>query len=383
MKSKKAYGFLMNPLFLGWVIFIALAVLVFAFPSEMAKETPSLEFYQGYKERFVRSDGHIISNYEDIPWCPNPGIGCGNETTSEAISRFAHAALLFEQRSDFDLAFGYYRDHMAHPVTKHMMWKLDEEGNPTTGGGGETSAVDGELIFIGALLDADDKWGGFGFSSEYKDAAVELMRHMRPGIIDARYMPFCMYVTHEDVLTACEQRVFLGYLKLDVLRRMCELDSYYCLVYETSKELMVGAIQDGGIYSTYYVDTKRYTFENAPIHSNWVLKHLILDGGSDTAEVALPFYLESRSVFYANQGQICQEFQPGYGCKQGYSPLWVYSEYLEMATHLGDDEFKEDLINQLKIMMYANGAFSYSPDNFANIVVLESLGVALNEGKYT
>jgi len=43
--------------------------------------------YDTYRSEYLAADGAVISNYQPVPWCPNSGIGCDNEITSEAISK--------------------------------------------------------------------------------------------------------------------------------------------------------------------------------------------------------------------------------------------------------------------------------------------------------
>lgn len=326
-------------------------------------------FYNSYLITYTDSSGYIKSNHLPLSWCPNSCIGCDGDVTSEGIARLMDYAVSIGDKKILDQEIDYYYNTMKHPVTNHMMWKLNADGSPGSCGG-VNSAVDAELIAIDALIEASKKWSTDSGGRSYSQTARLLMDSMKPGIIDGKYLPYCMYVQGTET-RPCERKVFLGYVNLMVLNKMCNIDAFWCSVYSNSKTLMNNAIQNNGVYSAYNVDTQQFTYENAPIHPNWVIKHLAIDG---TTTKYQPFYDQSRSIFMGNK-QICQEFQPGSGCKQGNPATWVYSEYLEMAKAKGDTQFENALAAYINEKVDSG---QYSPiaaaDNFGNIVVLQALG---------
>jgi len=112
--------------------------------------------YNDYRTAYVNpSNGAVISNAQPVSWCPNSGIGCDKDITSEAIARLARYAALSGYKSDLDLEVNFYYNHMRNSQTDFMMWKIN---NPSLTPASVNSAVDAELIMIEATLDADKLW---------------------------------------------------------------------------------------------------------------------------------------------------------------------------------------------------------------------------------
>jgi hypothetical protein len=331
--------------------------------------------YGAYLSEFFRSDGSVISNKKSVSWCPNACIGCDDDVTSEGVARLVKVAVARGDKQSLDRALGYVRSTMRHPETGYLMWKLNGDGSVGSCGG-QNSAVDSELILIGALLDADKRWSNQGYGAE----ARALMESLKSGLTVNGYVPNCMY-SQGGRAAACSQTVFLGYIELPVLKRMCHIDVFWCGVHTTNKNLMKSAVQGRGMYSTFYVDQNRWSWENADIHPQWLLKHLVMDGDSDSWAVARPFYEEARSLFLNNtavgKSEICQEFHPESGCKVSNAPLRTYAGYLEMAVARNDVAFKNALLSYILGKM---GSLPSKPlvgdDQYGNVVVLEALGVA-------
>jgi hypothetical protein len=336
-------------------------------------------FYDRYLQLYVSQDGKVISNHVPVSWCPNGCIGCGSDVTSEAVSRLANYAVMTGDKSIFDRETTYFLNTMKHSNAGFMMWKLDNDGTPGSCGG-MNSAVDSELIYIKALLEADAKWGTHPSGIRYRAIARGIMDAMKTGLIEGKYIPYCMYPQGSEA-RACENKVFLGYLNLPSLKKMCTEDTFWCNIYAQNKILMIGAVQDNGVYSAYNVDTNQYTWENADIHPNWVIKHLAMDGSSDAWIAVKPFYDITRAAYF-NEGQkMCQEFEPGAGCKKTNPPIRVYANYLEIASARNDIAFRDALIstiNQKRLeTLYSPLA---NPDNYGNIVVMESYAEARESG---
>ncbi|MCK9370192.1 hypothetical protein M0R04_09830 [Candidatus Dojkabacteria bacterium] len=244
----------------------------------------------------------------------------------------------------------------------------------------KNSAVDAELIFIQALYLAKEKWGTDANGVSYQVTARKVMDSLKGGVIESgnkKYLPFCMYAQGNQT-RPCEQKVFLGYTNLRALKSMCAVDSFWCKVYSDSKDLLIGAVKEKGVYSAYAVDSNTYLYENADIHPNWVLKHLAEDGLSSTFE---SYYQEARKYFYEDTS-ICIEFQPKNGCiKSKAPPLRIYANYLEIAVARGDTVFAKDLlsyINKRRLSLAESPLASI--DNYGNIVLLEAYADARTAG---
>lgn len=328
------------------------------------------QIYDKYLSTYVLSDGSVLSNAQSVSWCPNSCIGCDADRTSEGIGRLAKVAFNANDRATFDKEVTYYLNTMKDPSNNLMMWKLDSANQPGSCGG-QNSAVDAELIFIDYLIKADAKWGTHAASGKrYIDIAKPIMNTLKTGTVQ-NLLPYCMYPVGSEA-RSCENKVFLGYVNLVALKDMCTIDSFWCTSYESHKSIMLGAIQNGGVYSAYNIDTKQYSWENADIHPNWVILHLAEN--AETLSSVNTFYQQGRDLYYAQNKKICQEFQPGAGCKQANPDLRVYAHYLEIAKIKGDTTFATDLNNFItqKIQEQALSPLS-AQDNYGNIVVLEAL----------
>jgi hypothetical protein len=331
--------------------------------------------YSAYLREYVGRNGRVISNHGKVDWCPNSCIGCDADTTSEGIARLAHAAALIGDKQTFDVANSFAATWLRDRRTGFLMWKLDASGRPGSCGGAN-SAVDAELIMIGALLDAQQRWGGV-----YAADARSLMGALKPGVVNGSYLPSCLQ-DQSGHTVPCSQTVFMGYLDLPVLKRMCALDPYWCGVHERSKALLIAAVQGNGVYSTYYLPSGgtpgRWAWENADIQPNLVLKQLATDGDADAWAAVKPLYDEGRGVFLANRAQgkseICQEFNPETGCKIADAPLRVYANYLEMAVARHDTAFADELRKYIdeKLATLPSSPLA-GQDNYGNIVVIEAL----------
>jgi hypothetical protein len=249
----------------------------------------------------------------------------------------------------------------------YLNWKLTDGVGGSCGG--NNSAVDGELIMIGALLKADQRWPGNGYLAD----AQGLMDALKPGLINGTYIPMCMY-NQGGKAAACEPTVFLGYLNLPVLKKMCAVDSFWCGIHEANKALLIRAVQGQGVYSTYYMATNIWAWQNTPIHANWVLAALAKDGDADAWAAVKPFYDQQRPLVLAG-GQICQEFNPSSGCKLANPALDVYATWLEIAIERGDAELAGALRTYIdnKLPTLTTRPLA-GEDNFKNIITLEALG---------
>lgn len=339
--------------------------------------------YDEYRTLFVKPTGAVIANYKPVAWCPNAGIGCDNDITSEAIARLARYDVLSGHKEDLDLEIDFYYNYMRHPTTNYMMWKLNSDLTPSLNGDGKAvSAVDAELIMIEALLDADKLWEKDSNGRTYLSTARLLMDSLKEGVFDGKYIPFCMYPEGNNSLP-CEKKVFLGYLNLPTLKKMCSIDSFWCSVYDESKLIMIGALNGKGAYTVYVPEPYRYSdylksnggyqYENAPIHANWVIRNLVADGGQDTWLAVKPYYDEAKNIFLNEYPSICQEFNVIDGCKKLTPTVWVYTHYLEMASMRKDEAYAKKLIE----FIYTDRLITIDrPDQFANIAAFESLGYA-------
>ena len=334
--------------------------------------TAEQALYSAYLAAYLKDDGGVISNVGSVSWCPNSCIGCGSDVTSEGIARLARVAALEGDKQTFDKVNTYAKTVMRHPETGFLMWKLKSDGS-VGGCGGENSAVDGELILIGARLKADATWPNNGYGAD----ARALMESLKSGLINGSYLPNCMYAQGGKA-AACGKTVFLGYLNLPVLKQMCNIDPFWCSIHTLNKQLLIRAVQGEGIYSTYYADQNRWAWENAPIHPQWAMKMLVADGDTDAWAAIQPLYTQARTMFLNNtangRSEICQEFNPSSGCKAVNANLDIYSGYLEMATARNDVVFASALKNYIIEKLHT---ISTKPlagvDNFQNICTLECL----------
>lgn len=343
-------------------------------------------FYTLYKATFLKANGAVISNYKPVPWCPNGGIGCDNDVTSEAIARLARYAYLTGDKLTFDKVVSFYSNYMKDPNTYHMRWLMNSDGSSKS----SVSATDADLIFTEALINAQDKWGG-----NYDLTANNLLKYFKTGLYNNN-IPLCMSPWNTNgVMTlkpcgtfgndANALRVNLGYLSLQSLSKICEFDSSLCPAYASSKNLMIGSIQNNGVMTRYYLlnNTYAYSDEEGWIHQNWVLKNLGTDSGTDSWNAIKPMYDNSKSRFMADRS-ICQSFKVGSGCDlKSYeaTPISVYAVYLEIAVTHDDKAFANELIKQMQLKIKSGQDYPLAgTDNFANMITLESFGMARANG---
>jgi len=322
--------------------------------------------YAAYLQTYLQPDGGVISNAQPVSWCPSACIGCDADVTSEGIGRLARVAVLEGDKATLDKVNAYAKTVMKNPAG-YLDWKLTDGVGGSCGG--NNSAVDGELILIGALLKADQRWPNNGYGMD----ARSLMAALKPGLINGTYLPMCMY-EQGGVAAACEPTVFLGYLNLPVLKQMCAIDSFWCGVHDANKALLIKAVQGRGIYSTYYMTQNRWAYQNAPIHPNWCLLMLSSDGDADAWSAVKPFYDQQRPLILAG-GQLCQEFNPSSGCRMANPALDVYATWLEMAGARNDTQLVAALRAYIdkKIPTLPTTPLA-GVDNFQNIITLSGLG---------
>lgn len=347
-------------------------------------------FYVSYVGAYVKPSGAVLSNVESVGWCPNGCIGCGEDLTSEAWGRLIKVAADYGDRAMVNRELQFFKETMRHPEAGFAMWKLNPDG--TSGScGGQNSAIDAEMLAAEGLFIAELRWGTDPSGKSYEAWAMEILESIKPALIDGLYLPHCAYPAGSEA-RACERRSFLGYDNLRVLKKACQVDDSWCPIHDANKELMIGAVQNGGIYSVYYHDTNTYTLENADIHNNWALKHLAMDGDADAWAAVRPMYDEARTTFMANRAQgkseICQQFDPGSGCKMSNPPQRVYAHWLEISSHRCavtdsslDCDFRDELIEVLVQKHKQDSHYPLiAPDNFGNIVVMEAYAEALTSG---
>lgn len=336
--------------------------------------------YTDYLSFYVRPTGAAISNHVPVSWCPNEGIACDETVSSEAVGRSAMYAAYSLDKPIFDRYVNYYWTTMKHPETGHMMWKLDKNGQPTSGGGGINSAVDGELEMLEGLFRAVgvNGWSQSAQGYSYEATISELMRSLKGAVISTKYGPalnFCMYAQGSET-RPCTQKVFVGYLNLKVLGQMCERDAYWCGVRDGSRALSIAALQQGGIYTSYEADNDRWGLDNFFVHQTWVIEHLLEDGSAASLAAATPYYDRSRLEFmsrWPNGAETCQEFYPGTGCKVTNPPIWVYAERLEEAAAMKDYAYGDALAQILMKKCRTDRADHLcAPDNFGNIIPLQA-----------
>lgn len=355
------------------------------------------QLFKAYESLYISDNGYIISNHVPVPWCPNACIGCADTVTSEAVARAALYASQSGDKVTFDKMVNFYHITMAHPETGHMQWQLNPDGS-SGACGGQNTAIDSELIFIGALEKAMDKWGSNAQTSlgySYVQTQEKVSNSIKGAVIDTKYgktLAMCGYPSGDGV-APCENKVFLGYLQLDNLDVMAELDPYWIEVRDGTKEVLKAGTTTEGVYSTYYSDDDRFAYEMADIHPNWMLKSLLTSDHLDTQAVANDFYIEARDIFLNNRenggSEICQEFSPIFGCKLSNPDLRVYGHWLEIASYQSlittdarDIDFMNELISYIKAKVDATKGADGIPsnDNFGNIVVLEALADAREVG---
>lgn len=348
------------------------------------------QFYAVYLERFVAPTGAAISNVVPLSWCPNKCIGCDGDVSSEAVGRSGSYSAMTKDKPVFDRYTAYYYARMRHPGTDHMQWKLNNDG--TVGScGGQNSAVDGELEMIEGLGVARRQWTADAQLKPYLDTEKLIISSLQDGIVTTPYgqtLPHCLYPTSNDPATAkslpCgdtggKPLVYLGYLNLVALKEMKTVDSAtWTPVYDGAKRISIAAIQDGGVMTSYELASNTFGRRESYIHNLWVIKHLLEDGSAESTAAAKPLYDKARAQFYTN-GQICDDFVPGTGCKPG-TRTGAYAEYLEMAVALKDTTFVNDLIKTLHarcaIDELGEGKILCGPDNFGNIVVMQAFANA-------
>lgn len=326
-----------------------------------------------YISTFVKDNGAIISNPTPVAWCPNSCIGCGDDITSEAVARFASYAAKAKQKDLLDREIAFYYTVMRHPSTGHMMWKLDADGKAGSCGG-QNSAVDSELIFIEGLLIADEQWQTDSAGRSYRQTAREVMDSLKAGVLmrnGKSYLPYCMYPQGNET-RPCRNVVYLGYVNLAALKRMCEVDTFWCAVHSDSRQLMIQAVQNNGIYSAYNLDSQQFEYIEAPIHPMWALRHIVESKDNAAWLTVKPFYDHARAEFMSS-GKICQEFQPGKGCKLENPSLFIYADYLRMAHARSDVAFAERLTQYIERKGAEDGNPLTNPDNYGNVAVLEAL----------
>jgi len=362
---------------IGIGLVILLTPILFLFSSSSSPINSNIglrekSLYSQYRSAYVLSNGAVISNPLPVSWCPNSGIGCDKDTTSEAVSRLARYATMSGYKNDTDLEVKFYYDFMKNNNTNYMNWKLSPSLVPES----QDSAVDSELIMIEAMFNADKLWSKDSEGRPYMTTALILMDSLKSGVIDGKYLPYCMYPVG-NISMPCERKVYLGYLNLLTLKKMCSIDSFWCGVYDESRTLMIGAIQNGGIYTAYNIDSKTYSYENAPVHMDWVMKQIMSDDSINQNTNIQVYYNKSR-VLFMNNTEICQEFAPFQGCKVTTPDTYVYADYLEMASFINDKVFGtglQDFIFNDRLV------YDKPQDQYGNIAILESLAYARKEWK--
>lgn len=344
-------------------------------PDPVSVSSDLNELMNAHVQYFGRADGSFISDKGLLS--TNPCIAQGETISSESMGRVMKVFVETGDKTSFDRSWNWVQENMIHPEYGWMMWKLEADG--TAGScGGFKSAVDSEMIAIGALLDAGDRWG-----QAYYDDAQTLMDVMYKGVFDGKYIPYCLQPDgrEADGIGPCVREVYLGYIPLEILHRMASIDNKWEPVYQAHLSLSKGAVQQQGMYGAWVADGNYYVWKEAWIHTNWALKHC---AEIPECRPSVQHLIDANTVLYKEQNRkLCQEFFPPEGCKISNPPYDVYGHWAEI--YCGHDaEMCQEMLYEL------HSKWLYAPqgvenplihkDHFSSISIIEGIVEAEAEG---
>jgi len=280
---------------------------------------------------------------------------------------------------------------MGDPNVHQMQWLMDTNGTVRN----TASALDADLIFTEALINANSRWSAMPDGTKYSTIATNILTYMKTGFINNN-IPFCMNPWgsgSSETLKSCGTyegdnstiRVDIAYLNTQALNKICAFDSSYCPAYASSRQILIGALQNQGIMTRYYLmnNTYGYSDEEGWVQEDEIIKDLGTDTYQESWNAVEPYYNISRSHFMSDHS-ICQDFVLGSGCdSKSYdaTPISVYAIYLEVAITHGDRTFANELIKEMQLKIQSCQDYPLAgPDNFANMIVLESFGYARQNG---
>lgn len=303
----------------------------------------NLKAAQAYvANNFVRANGHI-DLYHTID--ENATFEQDLNTNSEAVSYYLLWTAIEGDKEAFDKELAYVEQHMIHPATGHMMWRLTPEDVPVDDG--TNIASDADLRAIKSLMIAEERWGDRRYTRMIDTLATGIEK---VAITHDTYLaPYGGASGETSAWTANE--IWLSYEDFVVMKELSERRGPpWTQMYENMKNATIEAQIHNGLYNSQLTQARQYgngiDGGGYSINSMWIMIRAAESDDPELQESArrsLDFYKEKYLVdaaLYATYSSNGDPLSPS-------ETPWVYALVGRAAAALGDRQFSESMAREL------------------------------------
>jgi endo-1,4-beta-D-glucanase Y len=298
-----------------------------------------------------------------------------NHTNSEAISYALLIAAQAHDKTAFDHELDYVEDYMLEPHFGYLMWRLDDRDRAQ--GEGTNIAPDADLRAIKALMIAQEQWG----DSRYTRLIDQLAEGLeKVALTDDNYLAGYGGVSGPSA-TWTANEVWLSYSDFSVFAYLAQTRGEpWQSVYTNMKTATLNAQIHNGLYNQQLTEARAYgnglDDGGYSINSMWIMVRNAESGDAELMQSALTSLLFYRER-YATDAELYTKYDStGNALSSGDAP-WVYALVGRAAVALNDDEFADQMIEELISKQITNET------NELHGALLEGGGLDTRVGQFT
>jgi endo-1,4-beta-D-glucanase Y len=292
-----------------------------------------------FNANLVDENNHVFLYYVE-----NTTIDRYDNTNSEALSYYLQWNAQAGNKQEFDTTLDYMEEFMIHPLTGHLMWRLEPDGSIVDDGG--NIAPDAELRVIFALLIAEKKWGDRRYTELINTLtdALENMAITSDGLLSAYGG-----LAGEDIWKT--EEVWLSYADFQVFESLAQRRGEpWITMQKKMKEATINAQIHNGLYNSQLTEDRDYgngmDGDGYSINSLWMMVRAAESLDPElkaSARKSLEFYMKQ----YEEHGRISAIYSSSGDAMTDDDPAWVYALVGRAAVALGDHSFSRDMMDEL------------------------------------
>lgn len=331
-----------------------------------------LTMAQGFVyDRLARDDGHVDLYYYPSGNASHPDA---TDTNSEAASYYLLWTAQAGDKAAFDSELAFIKQHMIHPSTGHMMWRL--EGNDSVITDGANIASDADLRAIKALLIAEKRWKDPAYTAAIDGLAQGLET---VAITSDGYLAPYGNGPKENPWRA--QEVWISYADFTVTKELAHRRGEPWITLDRKmREAALGGQIHNGLFNSELTATRAYGngIDGGvySINSMWIMIRM-----AESDDPALRAAANRSLEFYRQKEMVDGQLFATYGSNgDALSPddtPWVYALVGRAAAALDDEAFADEMVRQL-LAKQVNDPRSPLEGSFA-----EGSGRDLRAGQFT